>query len=354
MSETKKVASTPKKDSTDEAAKPAEAPVQATNADVRALAEESLNEDNLTGTVEETGDESEPLSESSTDETADEEPSEESDSDEDSEEADGTETEEVEEVEEDGELADLLDDIPAEETDGKKSGLEKRVDKLTKLSYDKDAKIAELEKRLVEKPVETGVKPKPKYTNAQLVTALEKAREEGDTSLEIEIMQHISDAKAESVKSEYEAKEIAQREANDKIKNDWVAITDMFHYDEVEIYPNSQTELNIKDSNSLVYRLSAELFQNQGFKDEVNGMSKAVSEALRRILAKRNSAKPQKSSKEKQLEKKVKKLKRKTSSPSGTKTVKADSPQKETRLKTDRDKVSEAISEKKKLQSWKQ
>jgi len=350
MSETKKVASTPKKDSTDEAAAPTEATVKATNADVRALAEESLNEDNLTGTVEETGDESEPLSESSTDEIADEEPSEESDSDEDSEEADGTE---VEDIEEDSELGELLDDIPAEETDSKKSGLEKRVDKLTKQSYDKDAKIAELEKKLIGKPVETKAEGKPKYTNAQLVTALEKARNEGDTSLEIEIMQHISDAKAESVKSEYEAKEIALKAANEKMQTDWIAITDMFHYDEVEIYPGSQTELNIKDSNSLVYRLSAELFQNQGFKDEVNGMSKAVSEALRRILAKKNSAKPQKSSKEKQLEKKVKKLKRKTSSPSGTKTVKADEPKKETRLKSNSDKVSEAISEKKKLQSWK-
>jgi len=128
----------------------------------------------------------------------------------------------------------------------------------------------------------------------------------------------------------------------------------MFHYDEVEFYPESQTELNIKDSNSLIYRLSAELYQNQGFKDKDNGMSKAVAEALRRILAKKQkSAKPQKSSNEKQLEKKVKKLKRKTSSPSGTKTVKADTQNKEGRPKSDSDKVSEAISEKKVLNAWK-
>jgi len=128
----------------------------------------------------------------------------------------------------------------------------------------------------------------------------------------------------------------------------------MFHYDEVEMYPGSQEELNIKNNTSLIYRLSAELFQKHGFKDEPNGMSKAVSEALKRILAKKaKSAKPQKSPNEKQLEKKVKKLKRKTSSPSGTKSVKPEPQKKESRQKSDSDKVSEAISEKKALSSWK-
>ena len=349
MSKTDKVESTPEKDSTDEAVKPAESKSEAINADVRALAEESLNEDNLAGETEETGVESEPLSDPSTDETTDNEPSEENISDEDSEEAEGAEVDETE----DSDFGELLDDIPAEDADPKKSGFEKRIDKLTKQSYEKDAEIARLKALANKEPAE---KPEGKktYTDAQLVKALEKAREEGDTELEIQIMQHISDAKAESVKADYEAKDIAQRAANEKMQNDWIAITDMFHYDEVEIYPGSQTDLNIKNNTSLVYRLSAELFQNHGFKDEHNGMSKAVSEALRRILAKnKKSAKPQKSSNEKQLEKKVKKLKRKTSSPSGTKTVKADPPKKETRLKSESDKVSDAISEKKALNAWK-
>ena len=353
MPEEKKVESAPKKDSTDEAAKPAEkAEIKATNADVRELAEESLNEDNLTGTVEETEEESEPLSDPSSDETTDViEPSEETISDEDSEEADGTEVE-VED-EDNNDLGELLDDVPTEEPEGKKSGLEKRVAKLTKQSYEKDAEIAKLKELATKEPAK---KPegKQKYTNAQLVTALEKAREDGDTELEIQIMQHISDAKADSVKAEYEAKDKAQLAVTQKMQEDWIAITDMFHYDEVEMYPGSQAELNIKDNKSLVYRLSAELFQNHGFKDETNGMSKAVSEALRRILAKnKDSAKPQKSSKEKQLEKKVKKLKRKTSSPSGSKSVKADPPKKASGLKSDTDKVSEAISEKKALNAWK-
>jgi hypothetical protein len=347
MPEEKVVESTPEKSSKDATTKAVEPSTKVSNADVRALAEESLDENNLTGSVEEDGDESEPLSESSTDETTDNEPSDEDDSDEDSEEADGTEV--------DDDLGDLLDETPAEETEEvKKSGLEKRIDKLTRLSYDKDAKIAALQKQISEKSTETAVKGKAKYTNAQLVTALEKARAEDNTELEIQIMQHISDSKAEAVKEEYEAKEKSQQAANQKMQDDWIAITDMFHYDEVEMYPGSQVELNIKDNKSLIYRLSAELYQNQGFKDESNGMSKAVSEALKRILAKkRNSAKPQKSSNEKNLEKKVKKLKRKTSSPSGSKTVKADPPKKVSGIKSDADKVSEAISEKKALTAWK-
>ena len=350
MPEVKKVDAAPKKTTTDEAAKPVDIGVKATNADVRALAEESLNEENLTGTVEEDGDISEPLSDPSTDETSEDESSDESDSDEGSEEADGTEVEDVED--DNSDLGELLDDVPLDEP-AQKSGLEKRIDKLTKLSYEKDAEIARL-KKLSEGDSIDKPKAKTKYTNKQLVTALEKAREEGDTELEIQIMQHISDSKADSVKEEYEAKEKAIQSANQKMQNDWIAITDMFHYDEVEMYPGSQVDLNIKNNTSLIYRLSAELFQNQGFKNEDNGMSKAVSEALRRILAKkRTSAKPQKSSNEKQLEKKVKKLTRKTSSPSGTKTVKADPQKKDARLKTDSDKVLDAISEKKKLQAWK-
>jgi len=343
----KKVESAPKKDSTDEATKPVTQETKATNAEVRALAEESLDENNLTGAVAEDGEDSEPLSDPSTDETADTEPSDEDDSEEVSEEAEGTEIE-------DSDLNELLDvDSEEEPEEIKKSGLEKRIDKLTKLSYEKDAEIARL-KKLSEKPAETEIKPKAKYTDKQLVVALEKAREENDTELEIQIMQHISDAKAESVKAEYEAKEKAIHAANQKAQQDWIAITDMFHYDEVEMYPGSQADLNIKNAQSLIYRLSAELYQNQGFKDEVNGMSKAVSEALRRILAKKKkSAKPQKSSNEKQLEKKVKKLTRKTSSPSGSKSVKADPQKKESRPKSDADKVSEAISEKKKLTAWK-
>ena len=105
---------------------------------------------------------------------------------------------------------------------------------------------------------------------------------------------------------------------------------------------------------SLVYRLAAELFNNQGFKDKDNGMSLAVSEALRRILAKKKtSVKPQKSSKEKQLETKVKKLKRKTSSPGGSKSIKSDPAPKSSRPKSAADKVNDAISERKKQNAWK-
>ena len=352
MPEVTNVESTPKS-SKDEAAKPTSSESKATNAEVRNLAEESLNEDNLIGNVDEDGDDSETQPSSSSGKITDDESSDESDSDEDSEEAEGLQVED--DNEDANDLADLLEDIPEESSEEtKKSGLEKRIDKLTRLNYEKEAEIERLKKLSSEASAEDKPKGKAQYTDKQLVTALEKAREEGDTELEIQIMQHISDSKADSVKAEYEAKEIAVRKANEKIQNDWIAITDMFHYDEVEFYPGSQRDLNIKDSTSLVYRLAAELFQNQGFKDVDNGMSKAVSEALKRILAKkRKSAKPQKSSNEKQLEKKVKKLTRKTSSPSGTKTVKADAPKKADRLKTEADKVSDAISEKKELNAWK-
>ncbi len=362
MPKTEKVAVAPKntekvvdkttEKTTDETVTPQEPVTKAPNTDVRTLVEESLVEDNLTGTTEEDGDTSEPLTDPSTEETTEDETSETTEpldeddsSDEDSEEAetDGTE------------LDEFLKEPPLEETPDveKKSGEQKRIDKLTASNYEKDAEIARL-KALPTKADDTKVDVKPKYTNAQLAEALEKAREKGDTSLEVEIMQHISDAKADSVKAEFKAKEEAVLAAQKKSQTDWVNITEMFHYDEVEMYPGSQTDLNIKDASSLVYRLASELYNNHGFKDKENGMALSVSKALRLILdKKKKSAKPQKSSKEKQLETKVKKLKRKTSSPSGSKTVKPDPVKKESRPKSDSDKVNDAISERKELNTWK-
>jgi len=345
MSKTEKVAVAPEK-TTDETVTPTPEPTpKPSNADVRALAEESLAEDNLVGTTEEDGDTSEPLTDSSTEDNSEEKESLEEGEEpaEDSEEADGTELDEF--------LEESTESV-AEQDVEKKSGLEKRIDKLTASNYEKDAEIAKL-KSTTEK-VDTKPETKPKYTNDQLVKALTEAREEGNTALEVEIMQYISDAKADNVKAEFEAKNKAVEDARKKQETEWIAITDMFHYDEVEIYPGSQTDLNIKNNSSLIYRLASELFINKGYNQKDNGMSLAVSQALKLILAKKKtSVKPQKSSKEKQLETKVKKLKRKTSSPSGSKTVKEEPKAKSSRPKSDVDKVNDAISERRNLAAWK-
>ncbi len=37
-------------------------------------------------------------------------------------------------------------------------------------------------------------------------------------------MQHISDAKAEAVKAEYEAKDVAVAEASEKARKDWICL----------------------------------------------------------------------------------------------------------------------------------
>ena len=341
----KKVETTsePKQESTDETTI---APEQvAINSEARNLAEESFNEDNLAGTVEEEdGDASESLEDSSTDETSeDNEPLEGDDTSEDSEVTDSAGLEEF-----------LADDTETQEDDTEKvSGVDKRIDKLTRQSYEKDAKIAELEKKLA--TPETKTDTKPKYTKDQLAKALSKAREEGDTDLELEIIEHMTESKAQEVENRYKAKEEAIRAKQESSQREWVNITEMFHYNDVELYPGSQTDLNIKDSNSLIYRLASELYQNQGFNGQDSGMTKAVSKALKLILDKKQkSAKPRKSSKEKQLETKVKKLKRKTSSPSGNKSVKAESTTKSTKPKTDADKVYDAVAERKELNAWKQ
>jgi len=357
MPKTDKVEVATKKsaDKTDETVTPTEVSTQAYNSEVRELAETALKEDNLVGTqTEEDGEPSEPLTDPSPDEIAEEtEPSEESEiSDEDSEEAEdaeGTETTELDEFlkESDDETAET------DQTAEKKSGLEKRIDKLTASNYELKAEIDRL--KAAEKPAELKVDYKPKYTKDQLAKALEKAREDGDTTLELEIIEHMTESKANEVEARYKAKEEAVKAAQQRHQNEWIAITDMFHYDEVELYPGSQLDLNIKKNDSLIYKLASELYGNYGYKDKENGMTHAVSKALSLILEKkRKSAKPQKSSNEKQLESKVKNLKRKTSSPSGSKTVKPDPVKGSTRPKSDIDKVNDAVEERRKLTPWRQ
>jgi len=349
MPKTDKVEATPK--SADETVAPTETPSKPFNSEVRELAE-TISEDNLVGTqTEEDGEPSEPLTDPSPDETAeDTEPLDEGEpSDEDSEEAEegGSELDEFLKESDDDE------DVTTEEHVEKKSGLEKRIDKLTATNYELKAELERL--KASEKPADITVDTKPKYTKEQLAKALEKAREDGDTTLELEIIEHMTESKAAEVEARYKAKEEAVKSAQLKQQKEWIAITDMFHYDEFEIYPGSQADLNIKRNDSLIYRLASELYGNHGYKDKENGMTQAVSKALSLILEKkRKSAKPQKSSNEKQLESKVKKLKRKTSSPSGSKTVKADPVKKDSRPKSDIDKVNDAVEERKRLTAWKQ
>ncbi len=330
-----------KTDETTEAPKPSE---KVMNAEVRDMIESDVTAEDAEP-VEEDEESSEPLSDSSTEETEDDIQKESSD-----------ELEDIadEEAEESKPLEDDIEGLltnESEDEESKRTGVDKRIDKLTKRLYDLEKENKEL-KNQPEKELD-----KPKYTRDQLVKALDKARNEGNTALELEIMEHISNAKAVEVEAKYKAKEEQQLEAQRKAQVEWTTIVSMNEHltdQDIEFYPDSNKDLNLTDGDSLLYRLAKELYTNHGYREKENGMSLAVADALKRILAKKKkSAKSKKSPKEKTLETKVKKLKRKTSSPSGGKTIKSDPVKKDAGLKKDSDKVRDAISERKDINAWK-
>ena len=337
-----------KKVTTDEAAEAPTPEKKAINSDIREMIESDIVPEGDTVEADQDEETSEPLSDPSTDENDDSTQNESSDELEDIADEDGEESKPIED-----DIEGLLDN-ESEGEDPKRTGTDKRIDKLTKRLYDLERENKELKEKPAEKPKEPGQK---KYTREQLVKALDNARNEGNTDLELEIMEHISNSKALEVEAKYKAKEDQQIEAQRKAQVEWTTIVQMNEHltdQDIEFYPDSNKDLNLTDGDSLLYRLAKELYTNHGYREKENGMSLAVSDALKRILAKKKkSAKAKKSPKEKSLETKVKKLKRKTSSPSGGKTIKSDPVKKDASLKKDGDKVRDAISERKEQNAWK-
>ena len=229
--------------------------------------------------------------------------------------------------EEDDGLEELsLDDF--EEPEEKKSGVQKRIDKLVAGKKASDERTRVLEEKLsrLEQGKQGDV---PEYSEAQLRAALDKAVEQGDSNLMWEIQDYREKRFEKRMEEKYLKYHQGPIEAQKRQNQEWSTIVEEYSYlsdsEEPELFKGSHRDLNVKDTNSTVYKLASKLYLDPERVERYQkdgGQRLAVSDAVRMILRKKN-AKVQ-SKETKILKRQLVKEKQKSSVSSG-KAVKADS-----------------------------
>jgi hypothetical protein len=193
----------------------------------------------------------------------------------------------------DGELS--LDDFDEpEEEEAKRTGFQKRIDKLFAEKKAAEERSRQLEERLSR--LETKKEETPEYSEAQLRKAMAKAIEEGDANLMYEIVDYrIKKAKKEAIEEERsrlkEGEEKQKRHAQE-----WNTIVEEYSYlsdpQEPELFSGSHSALNVSDQNSTVFKLATKLYLDPERSDRYQkdgGQRLAVSDAVRMILRKKNA-----------------------------------------------------------------
>lgn len=253
------------------------------------------------------------------------------------------------EMSEEEDLGDeTLDDFLDQGTEIKE-GTANRVEHLLGIIKDQNARIEKLES---DGPKEDS--KKPKYTKAQLNKALATAIEEGDSVLLGDIMDYKVDQMREELRTEYRTEQKRISEANAQRSKEWNEVVANYAYlsdlGETQLYKGSHKELNLKNANSLLYRLSVQLYNdpNRSSIYAVPGGQKlAVADALSMILKKRKG-KPPTSQESKKLNRRLAKAKRKTALGKGSPGAEKRTPKK---AMTPEQRLDDYIEERKKLQA---
>ena len=241
-----------------------------------------------------------------------------------------------------------LDDFmkPKDSGEDKKSGVEKRIDKLVAEKNALEEKLNAL-KEQVDTPKETS----KKYTRAQLMSAMKDAMENQDTQLMWEIMDYRVKESQEELKNEYLQEQKKAVEQQTSMQREWTSVLEDYAYladpTEPELYRGARRELNIKDAKSLIYQLANKLYTDPANTNKYRvpgGMKVAVSDALTRIIRQRKIS-PAKNKETATLKKKLAKEKRKSTMSSG-KSTKSESVKKPL---SSRDSLEEYIEERRKL-----
>ena len=249
-------------------------------------------------------------------------------------------------------LKDDVDDIEST----RKSGEQKRIDKLTAINHQKDEKITQLEDELAllkanATPAETTKTSKRVYTETELTAAWNKAYDDGDKELMNEIIKVREEQLADKLRQEYKAVQDAEKTVQKKNQENWTTIVDSFDYlNNLELYPGSTKELSLADPNSLISQVAYALWMQHPdyYQGKPNGQYLAVKDALNRIVTKRKtSSTSTKNTEVKKLERKVSKLKKKTGGVGKTKSIKQENENSD-KPKSDRQKLEEEIATRKK------
>jgi len=233
----------------------------------------------------------------STDDTGDTEESEEDDSD----------VEEVSETEDD----DTEDIIPKKE---KVPGYQKRIDKLTAEKYRLEAELKILKESKKEEP-----KQEKRYTEEQLNKAKQKAIADNDLELLAEVFKEEQKNLKLDLINQYENEKKQVLTTQAEKQRQWNTIVERYG-------DESDPNMDIRNVNSQLYKVAKSYFEDPDLSKEYsghNGMLRAVADAFLELSKVRKKNKL-KSPKEKKLEQKLLKEKRKSSlgNPSHDKAVK--------------------------------
>lgn len=214
-----------------------------------------------------------------------------------------------------------LDDF-AEPEEEKKSGVQKRIDRLVAEKKSLEERLSKLEQAPKKDDNQ------PEYSEAQLRAAMAKAVEENDANLMYEIMDYrVKKAQKEAIDGE-KKRQSELYDAQQRHQREWTSAVDEYSYladtEDPELFKGSHRELNINDPQSMLYRLAAKLYNDKERAERYGkdgGQRLAISDALRMILRKRNTKAESKENK--LLKRKLAKEKQKSSVSSG-KAVKAE------------------------------
>jgi hypothetical protein len=226
---------------------------------------------------------------------------------------------EIEGLDEELSLDDL--DLDGKEQD-KKSGVQKRIDKLVAEKKALEERLDKIEQRSTSKT--------PEYTEEQLKRAMEKAMSEGDSSLMWEIIDYRVRKEKESALAEERKRSEEASKAQQRTAQEWFSVVEEYEHfadnSEPELFKGSHRDLNIKDSKSLLMQVATKLYQDPNRAERYRkegGQRLAISDAIRFIIRKKNASVSSKETD--QLKRKLAKEKRKSSVSSGS-AVKKESP----------------------------
>ncbi len=248
----------------------------------------------------------------------------------------------------------------------KKSGEQRRIDKLTAEKYQLKDDMAKMQSRL--EALESKEKPSSgkQYTDAQLATALKTAMDEGDASLVMEVMNYKVQAAEKKLRTEYQKEQQEQVAQAKSQQAEWTRVVDSYGYlsakDEPEVYAGSQAELNINNPNSLLRQIALALYTGQGtgtpeeqeelfkYYHKSGGQAQAVADALRMILKKRRGTTAEDKEK-RSLKNRLTKERRKKSLTAGNTAIKAEKSKASRRPMTEKERLDDYINERKQTQA---
>ena len=231
-------------------------------------------------------------------------------------------SEETTESEGDDEESSSLDDAIPEETEEpspKKSGVQKRIDRLTAEKKALEARLLALEEKSTKSEKKERV-----YSEEELTRASQKAIADGDMALLDEVYKERQKNLEKRLINMYQQEQQSKQQATSAQQVEWKSI--------VERYSSNDPEFDIRNKDSKLFALAKSYFEDSELANEYKGnggMMRAVADAFLELV-KLNKKKTKKTPIEKKLERKLAKEKSKTqlgtgSSEKGTTTPKIKS-----------------------------